>query len=61
MEFKDLPIKKEAKRFKEHLLLENNNRTILSGIFGIGKTYFIDNFFKINKNEFIEIKLNPVN
>ena len=61
MEFKDLPIKEEAKRFKEHLLLENNNRTILSGIFGIGKTYFIDKFFKINKNEFIEIKLNPVN
>ncbi|MCM4161891.1 hypothetical protein FHG64_06315 [Antarcticibacterium flavum] len=61
MEFKDLSIKEESKRFKEHLILENNNRIILSGIFGIGKTYFIDNFFKANSNEFIVIKLNPVN
>lgn len=61
MEFKELSIKEESQRFRDHLLLENNNRIIFSGIFGIGKTYFIDKFFKNNKNEFIEIKLNPVN
>ncbi|WP_262507233.1 P-loop NTPase fold protein, partial [Salegentibacter sediminis] len=61
MEFKNLPIENEESRFKNHLNIDNNNRIILSGIFGIGKTYFINEFFKRNNNEYIEIRLNPVN
>lgn len=61
MEFQNLPIEDEESKFKEHLILENNNRIILSGIFGIGKTYFINEFFKRNENDYIEIRLNPVN
>jgi hypothetical protein len=61
MEFINLPIEKESKRFKNHLLVKENERIIFSGIFGIGKTFFIDKFFENNCDEFIEIKLNPVN
>ena len=61
MEFENLSIEDESKRFIEHLSIENNNRIIFSGIFGIGKTYFIDHFFKSHENDFIQIKLNPVN
>ena len=61
MEFTDLPIDKESQRFKKHLSIKDNYRLIFSGIFGIGKTYFIDKFFNNNVEEFITIKLNPVN
>lgn len=60
MEFAKLSIDSELIRFDEHLKEENNNRILFSGIFGIGKTYFIENFFQQNKN-YISIKLNPVN
>lgn len=46
----------------EHLLEDTTNRRIiLSGIFGIGKTTFIRDFFEKRKNEFVAIKLFPVN
>lgn len=61
MTFKDLPITVEEKRFKEHLEIEENNRIIFSGIFGIGKTYFLNKFFELNSDKFIAIKLAPVN
>lgn len=61
MSFEKLSIKEESKRFKDHLLIEGNERIIFSGIFGIGKTYFIDNFFEQEDENFISIKLNPVN
>lgn len=61
MSFEKLSIKEESKRFKDHLFIEGNERIIFSGIFGIGKTYFIDNFFEQEDENFISIKLNPVN
>ncbi|MDT0691530.1 P-loop NTPase fold protein [Salegentibacter sp. F188] len=61
MVFKELSVKNESDRFEEHLLTEENERIILSGIFGIGKTYFIEKFFQDKEEGFISIKLNPVN
>jgi len=61
MTFKDLETTEEGKRFKNHLDLEENERIILSGVFGIGKTYFIDRFFNQFSSDYIPIRLNPVN
>jgi hypothetical protein len=61
MIFKELSIKNESKRFFEHLQLAENERIILSGIFGLGKTYFINKFFEEKNEDFISIKLNPIN
>lgn len=61
MKFKDLSIKSEFERFEEHLNIENNSRIIFSGIFGIGKTYFLEKYFNPNSEKHITIKLNPIN
>lgn len=58
--FEELSIVSESVRFKKHLDLENNSRMIFSGIFGIGKSYFTEKFFKENSDDYISIKLNPV-
>lgn len=60
MKFKDLPINKEIDRFRTHLDELDNNRIIFSGVFGIGKTYFIQKFFE-NESNYVPIKLSPVN
>ncbi len=61
---KNLKIKIPFDNFQNHLDLEDNYRIIFSGIFGIGKTTFIKDFFKSdleNKNEYEAIHLFPVN
>ena len=60
MKFQNLSIDKEIFRFKKHLEELDNNRIIFSGIFGIGKTFFIQKFFESEEN-YIPIKLTPVN
>ncbi len=55
-----LDISIEAKRFNEHLNIENNDRIIFSGIFGIGKTYFLKEFFKA-RDEYEVFNISPVN
>jgi hypothetical protein len=60
MAFPILDINGEISRFKQHLEEENNSRILFSGIFGIGKTFFIKKFFENDEN-YISIKLNPVN
>jgi len=50
----------EETRFKKHLEIEDNNRIIFSGIFGIGKTYFLKDFFNENSS-FESFRLSPVN
>ena len=40
---------------------KNNDRILFSGIFGIGKTYFLDKFFKENKGKYEYFHLYPVN
>ena len=56
----EISISEETKRFEEHIDNQNNSRIFFSGIFGIGKTYFLDNFFSDNK-KYEPIFLRPVN
>ncbi|XZF13555.1 P-loop NTPase fold protein [Chitinophagaceae bacterium MMS25-I14] len=49
-----------GKKFSNHLGLENNDRIIFSGKFGMGKTTFLQEFFK-NEKKYKVIKLFPVN
>lgn len=51
---------KPKEDFKTHLDLDGNNRIIFSGIFGIGKTYFLKEFFEENE-QYNYIHLYPVN
>lgn len=54
-----IDIQSETERFKEHLNIKDNNRILFSGMFGIGKTYFLDSFFK---NELYEpFFISPIN
>jgi len=46
--------------FKNHLEIESNKRIIFSGIFGIGKTHFLREFFA-SRPEFVAVHLMPVN
>lgn len=47
--------------FQEHIEPKNNNRIIFSGKFGIGKTTFLIDFFKANKDKYEVFHLFPVN
>lgn len=47
--------------FLEHLNLENNQRILFSGPFGIGKSTFLNEIEEANKEEYFFVKLNPVN
>ena len=55
-----IEIKGEIERFENHLNLPDNNQILMSGIFGIGKTYFINEFFKDNEKYDI-VRLTPIN
>ncbi len=56
-----IEITSEIERFQNHLLLPNNNQIIFSGIFGIGKTYFLKEFFRENSDKYELFLLSPVN
>lgn len=58
----EISIKKESQRFLQFLQEENNSNIIFSGIYGIGKSYFINDFFNNrHSKEYIPIILTPVN
>ena len=58
----EIDITKEIERFHQFLNIENNENIIFSGIFGIGKSYFIDKYFNHSyKEDYIPIYLTPVN
>lgn len=59
-EFK-IPIEELFPKFDDHLKTENNYRILFSGKFGIGKTYFLNEFFKNKKDEYEVFHLFPVN
>ena len=59
-EFK-IPIEKLFPKFDDHLKVKNNYRILFSGKFGIGKTYFLNEFFESKKNEYEAFHLFPVN
>ncbi len=48
-------------KFESHLKIENNTRILFSGKFGIGKTYFLNDFFKNKKEDYEAFHLFPVN
>lgn len=56
-----IDITSEIERFKKHLILPDNNQIIFSGIFGIGKTFFLKEFFKENSEKYELFLLSPVN
>lgn len=41
-------IESEKKRFNEHINIKGNNNIFFSGVFGSGKTYFLEKFFNEN-------------
>ena len=54
----EIDINKELRRFGEFLEEENNNNIVFSGIFGIGKSYFMNKFFnEYNNNKYISLFL----
>ncbi len=55
-----IPIDKIKSDFQSFLTPEHNRRVIFSGPFGIGKTYFLNEFFK-EKAEYFPIFLRPIN
>ena len=58
----EISIQSESARFQQFLSEENNNNIIFSGIYGIGKSYFINDFFNNqHTDKFIPIVLTPVN
>ena len=59
-EFK-IPIEELFPKFDDHLKVKNNYRILFSGKFGIGKTYFLNEFFESKKNEYEVFHLFPVN
>jgi hypothetical protein len=56
-----ISIDDESSRFKKFLQLPGNDRIIFSAIFGSGKTYFLNEFFKSNTEEYVSIHLYPTN
>jgi len=56
-----IPIDSIEKDFDDFLSPDSNKRIIFSGPFGIGKTYFLDRFFKNRKTNYLPIFLRPVN
>ena len=58
----EISIQKESQRFFNFLQENNNNNIIFSGIYGIGKSYFINDFFNNqHSDKYIPIILTPVN
>lgn len=54
-------IKEEISRFYSFINEEGNTNIVFSGKFGVGKTFFIKEFFDDYKNEFIKLYISPVN
>ena len=48
-------------KLEEHLDIQGNRRVVFSGAFGIGKTYFLNEFFEEHKEEYECFHLFPVN
>lgn len=55
-----IPTDKIRDKFKEHLLIENNNRIIFSWKYWIWKTYFLNDFFE-NNNDYETFHIYPIN
>lgn len=47
--------------FQQHIDLSRNQRIIFSGAFGVGKTYFLRDYFAQQAADYVAVKLSPVN
>ncbi|MHA6281275.1 P-loop NTPase fold protein [Salinimicrobium sp. CAU 1759] len=56
----EFDISTEIKRFANHIEPDFNKYILFSGIFGIGKTYFLRRFFQ-QKPGYLSIRISPVN
>lgn len=56
-----IPITTVADDFKKFIETDGNSRILFSGKYGIGKTYFLDNFFIQNTDNYDVYHLYPVN
>ena len=50
-----------ADRFGSFIEIKGNKRIFLSGKFGVGKTYFLKDFFENNEDRYLSFHLHPVN
>lgn len=57
----EVPVDDQIVTFSEHIDDPQNERIIFSGIFGIGKSYFLERFFEFKEDKYVTIKLSPVN
>lgn len=56
-----IPIEGLFPKFESHLKIKNNTRILFSGKYGIGKTYFLNEFFENKKEDYETFHLFPVN
>ena len=59
--FMKISIQEEKNRFNNFISVEGNTNIVFSGKFGIGKTYFINEFFNDNERDFQKLYISPVN
>lgn len=57
----EISIEYLSDKFESHLDVDGNKRTIFSGKFGTGKTYFLNKFFNERKQKYNTITISPVN
>lgn len=61
MERIEVPIDKEISKFEQFLDDKSNHRILFSGIFGSGKTYFLNKFFEKKNDKYEVFYISPVN
>lgn len=57
----EIDLSQPINAFEDHLALDGNNRIFFSGLFGIGKTYFLEKFFAQKQEKYLTFRLSPVN
>ncbi len=57
----EISIDEVSKRFQSHLAIKDNFRIIFSGKYGIGKTFFLEKYFKERSELYNAFLLSPVN
>lgn len=57
----EISIQTEKTRFNKFINVEGNTNIVFSGKYGVGKTFFINEFFKENESKFLKLYISPVN
>lgn len=56
-----IPYASIVSRFDKHISNPQNERIIVSGAFGIGKTTFVRSYFEERQGEYVTIRVSPIN